>query len=159
MAKVGVLGKRVARSKRLAAPLRVGKQALKGEHRKLLEEDRAAAQVTDSLDLDASEKAGHEDKPRWDYLVGVRGSAVGERVVAVEVHPATAKEVKVLLAKKLAAQVVLKAEQQAGLVDGGWHWLASKDIGLTRNTAEARRLQQAGIEFPRQRLVLARELS
>lgn len=155
----GVLKKALAKSAGLSAAVATGKQAIKGEHRELLvEADRTAARITDSLDLDVYRQDAAPSEHRWDYLVGVAGHAA-TCVVAVEVHPAREDQVTRMIEKAKAARRVLRAECQADPVDGLWHWLASKNVDCSRAGSAERRLKEAGIAFPKTRLKIPGDLT
>jgi len=138
----------------LATAIRPGKQALRKGERDRVEES-PAARVIDSLDLDTATRATHGNESRWDYLLGTTRTDLP--LVAVEVHPANTGEARVVIAKKRAAQAVLRSSLAPGAIVGRWYWIASGKTVITRGTPEARLLDSAGIRLVGSRLKLDRD--
>jgi hypothetical protein len=130
-----------------------GKQGLKSSDRGRIQE--SGARVVDSMDLDAATEPTHRNENRWDYLVGT--SRAARPLMAVEVHEANTGEAKVLIAKKLAAQEVLRSQLKRGETVSRWYWIASGKTRLTRGTPEARLLDRAGIVLVGSQLKLDEE--
>jgi hypothetical protein len=145
------VGKALKKGNALATAVKAGKQALQKGDRDRVEES-PAARVVDSLDLDTATRDTHSEENRWDYLLGTTRADIP--LIAVEVHPANAREVKVVIAKKRAAEELLRSS----LVQGGtvrrWYWIASGKTVITRGMPEARRLNAAGIRLVGSRLKL-----
>jgi hypothetical protein len=139
----------------LGSAVQPGKQALQRIDRSRVEEG-TSIKVVDSLDLDGATRGGHSRENRWDYLIGV--SRADCSVVAVEVHPASAGQAKTIVAKKKAAQNVLRSSLVQGAVVHRWYWVASGKTTLTRNTPEARLLDANGIRLVGRQLSLERDL-
>ena len=157
MRSAGELQKALVQSPRLVAKVCVGKQALKGEHRGLLVEEKPKqARVTDSIDLDAYHHGTAPQGCRWDYLVGIGGTQAF--VIAVEVHPARVNQVPVMIEKKKAAERLLKQECGRSPVSGLWHWLASGSVDMSSAGNAKHQLSEAGIAFPKSRLCIPRQL-
>jgi hypothetical protein len=135
----------------LASAVKAGKQALRRGDRDRVEESPAARAV-DSLDLDTATQAAHAKEHRWDYLLGTTRTDIP--LIAVEVHPANTGEAKVLVAKKHAAQDVLRASLEQGATVKRWYWIASGKTVITRGTPEARLLDANGIVLVGSRLKL-----
>jgi hypothetical protein len=141
----------------------VGKQALKGEHRRLIicGDD---ARITGSLDLDSALAIlpKYAQSPRWDYGVGHRMVNGHECAIWVEVHSASTGEVgtvlrkltwlKSYLAQECQAlwEMTLRQDQQAK----AFVWVASGGVHINRNSPQARRLAQAGLGWPQKILRL-----
>jgi hypothetical protein len=138
----------------LTSAIKSGKQALRREDRNRIAES-ATARVVDSLDLDSATRATHGGENRWDYLLGT--SRAEQRLIAVEVHPANTGEARLLVAKKQAAQEVLRSSLVDGETVGRWYWIASGKTAITRGTPEARLLDKAGIQLVGSRLKLDRD--
>ncbi|WNG24159.1 hypothetical protein F0U62_09070 [Cystobacter fuscus] len=138
----------------LVAAVHPGKRALRKADRERIVES-TAARVIDSLDLDTQTAAEHGNENRWDYLLGT--SQAGLPLIAVEVHPANTGEVKVLIAKKRAAEAVLRSALEPGQTVKRWYWIASGKTVITRNTPEARMLDAAGIRLVGSQLHLMRD--
>jgi hypothetical protein len=135
----------------LATEVRPGKQALRKADRDRVEE-APAARIVDSLDLDTATRATHSQESRWDYLLGTTRADIP--LIAAEVHPANTGEVSVVIAKKRAAQEVLRSSLTQGATVKRWYWIASGKTVITRGTPEARRLDKAGIQLVGSRLKL-----
>lgn len=110
-----------------------GKQALEHEHR--LAVHATSSTITDSLHFDRAVAAIAPSDPKFDYLIGVRGST--DAVEAVEVHRATADRIKELIAKKAWTERYLA---KIPLPVARWHWVATNRIGFRRGSNEERRL-------------------
>ena len=148
------VGKALRPGTALAAAVHPGKQALrKADRERIVESD--AARVIDSLDLDSQTAAEHGSENRWDYLLGTTQSDLP--LIAVEVHPANTGQVKVLIAKKRAAEKVLRSALEPGETVKRWYWISSGKTVITRNMPESRMLDAAGIRLVGSRLHLARE--
>jgi hypothetical protein len=121
-----------------------GKGALKREHRR-----KVVMEATCSIDLDThGPSSGHGEK-RWDYVL-VNHDTKGH---GVEVHPATTKEVDGMIAKKRWAEGVLAREAER-LATVAWHWVASGKVDIRKHDRARKRLAEAGIEFPREHIVI-----
>lgn len=124
---------------------RSGLQALRARDRR-----RVAAQdsrsLTGSVDVDQSLRADFPNAPRWDYAIGFRRPG-GEKVLWVEVHPASTSEVATVLAKLGWLRAWLKSEDAKSLasLSGEMYWIASGAVHITRTSPEYRRLAQSGI--------------
>ncbi|EPX54939.1 hypothetical protein D187_009678 [Cystobacter fuscus DSM 2262] len=148
------VGKALKQESALVAAVHPGKRALrKGDRERVVES--AAVRVIDSLDLDAQTSAERGNENRWDYLLGTTQSNLP--LIAVEVHPANTGEVKVLIAKKRAAEKVLRSELKPGATVKRWYWIASGKTVITRNTPESRMLDAAGIRLVGSHLHLERD--
>lgn len=142
---------------------RPGKQALENRHRNRVTcaEPR---RLTGSVDLDTALKqvARHAQAPRWDYGLGYRPASGAERVVWVEVHSATTKEVSAVLRKLQWLRDWLNgdAEQLSKLTnlscsDVRFVWIASAGVKIPRNSPQARQLSLSAIGKVREQLQLS----
>ena len=131
----------------------IGKQALKGEHRKLVH-CAETRRITGSIDLDTALAKLPEfaHQPRWDYGLGYQPTDGREQAVWVEVHSATTKEVSAVLRKLewLRNWLEEHAEQLNRLTrlaksDIRFVWIASKGVKITPNSPQARQLNKSGI--------------
>lgn len=110
-------------------------------------------QFADSIDTDEAFRVGHDQEPRWDYLLGhERG-----QLVAVEPHRAHTQEIKVVINKKKALQQQLHDHLKDGKTITTWIWVASGTACFTRNSKYQFLLSQAGIKFVG-RCVMAKHL-
>lgn len=139
---------------------RDGLRGFKGEHRALV----ALANPRDlagSVDLDTalSSKPKHRNAHRWDYGLGYRAKG-GERVVWVEVHPATSSEVPLMIKKLdwLKGWLKSAAPSLANLPHrkpNAHVWLATKaGVKITSASRHARLLAAAGLALPTRTLKL-----
>ena len=135
----------------LAAEVKPGKQALQKTDRNRVEE-APATRIVDSLDLDAATRSTHSRGNRWDYLLGTSRTDIP--LVAVEVHPANTGEARVVIAKKRAAQELLRSSLTQGAAVKRWYWVSSGKTVITRGMPEARLLDAAGIRLVGSRLKL-----
>ena len=106
--------------------------------------------VGDSLETDENLRLGREGENRWDYLLGdgARG-----RLVGLEPHGASEKEMKVVVAKKAAALLRLRPHLREGQHVSAWFWVQSSGAGFL-DTARARReANQNGIIFVGRKLM------
>lgn len=113
-----------------------GKQALTAADR-----ERVDLSVTQSVALDAWGEARWPRSARWDYVVVERG-----RALAIEVHPATAGDVKDVLAKKPWAVERLK---EASVAPEQWWWIPSGTNTVPATGRARRQLALAGIRLSR----------
>jgi hypothetical protein len=126
------------------AHVQKGKEALKGEHR-----PKVIMKAQCGVDLDTHGPRSDRGEKRWDYVL-VNHDARGH---GVEVHPASTGEVDAMIAKKRWAEHVLAAEAKK-LEVGRWHWVASGRVDIRRHDRARKKLAEAGIEFPRERVVI-----
>jgi hypothetical protein len=132
--------------------VRAGKQALAPADRPRISVAAGAA-FGCSIDLDAAMSQKLPNAHRWDYLVVIREAA--ERCVGVEVHPATAGEVRRIIAKRDWARQLLEQRCARGRPSAAdWHWLASGRVYLRPTDPQFRVLRSSGINGPTRALLL-----
>jgi hypothetical protein len=130
-----------------------GKQAMEASDRQKVEPD-GRSRLECSLYLDKHLETAEPNSSRWDYLLVVRGTY--ERAVAIEVHPATANEVKVLLKKQQwAIQVLRRLCPTLQFDRDDWYWVASGKVFLRPTDPQFRLLRQSGLKGPMERLTLS----
>lgn len=106
-----------------------------------------------SLDLDNSLAREYPNASRWDYLVVVESRSA--RCVGVEVHSATAGEVRVIVAKRDWARGILRQRCEGGLpASADWYWIASGKVFLRATDPQFRVLRRSGIQGPSRGIVL-----
>ncbi|ACY15128.1 hypothetical protein [Haliangium ochraceum] len=128
-----------------------GLKALQKRDRKKVQAQPADC-VSDSVALDETYTREQPNESRWDYVVGVKE---GEHsLVAIEVHPVTAGEVRSLIKKKAWAKKVMSRHLVHDKHIKRWVWVASGEVGLTKTSSEFRRLATAGIELAGRELTL-----
>jgi hypothetical protein len=126
---------------------------MEGPHRQQVQTDKNSS-LECSLHLDDYLKTEEPNAPRWDYVLVVRGER--QRAVAVEVHPATADQVKDLLKKQNWATNVLNRRcPEIQINSDDWYWVASGKVFLRPTDPQFRLLRQSGLKGPMERLTLA----
>jgi hypothetical protein len=126
----------------LRTQIRTGMGAISRQHHSLIAEDQRV-RIGDSIDLDAATRTGREQEHRWDYLVSLPDA---NKLVAIEPHTASDKEIRVLVQKKNNAAALLREELRPGFKVAGWHWVTNK-VGFSRMEPALRALAQNGIKF------------
>ncbi len=125
----------------IAAGVRDGLRAVTSAHHALFVRP---ATYACSVDLDATLRESEPNASRWDYVVARRdGTTVG-----VEVHPAKASEVDVVVAKKRWAEQRLLSF--CALRVNRWYWVrpARSQLQFTPLSPKARSLAMNGVQFP-----------
>ncbi len=139
-----------------------GIQALAGSHRKQVT-CKNPRRLTGSIDLDSALKRvpGHASANRWDYGIGYRPGNGPERVIWVEIHSATEKEVSTVLKKLQWLRDWLngEAEQLHRMTeradpDMRFVWIASSRVSIPGNSRRIRELNQKGIPSVKKMLQL-----
>jgi hypothetical protein len=118
--------------------------ALEADHQPLV---RGGNRVGCGVPLDRCRQPHEGGVERWDYVFVLRDS---DDAVGVEVHHADANQVDVMIGKRDWAERLLGTECR-DLSVVRWLWVASASgtILFTPQHYLARRLAEAGIEFPR----------
>ncbi len=138
-----------------------GKKAMKGKHREQVD-CADTKRFLGSFDLDNAYAGAQPNANRWDYGLGFKEKSKEEVMLWLEVHSATAGEVDAFLrkyqwlmnwlkteAKDLAALTKRKGGQKCFL------WLATDSgVNIRPGSQHARRLQSAGFDLPRQKIIL-----
>lgn len=142
---------------------RVGKRALKNEHKPKVECARQNG-ITGSMDLDGTLARTQEYRSdsRWDYGIGYNPPSGPEYAVWIEVHPASTSNVGEVLAKHKWLKEFLRsnANELLKLTDKctstrPFIWLATRSgTHINSNSPQARQLQFAGFDLPRQKITL-----
>lgn len=97
---------------------------------------------------------GHDQEPRWDYLLG----HAGNRLIAVEPHSVKTDEVQTIINKKNALKQQIQDHLRDGKTINMWFWVASGRVCFPRGSKHEIKLSQAGIKFVG-RLVMSKHLS
>lgn len=130
-----------------ASGFRDGLQAIEPSDRGRFSCRRPRA-LTGSIDLDASLRAALPNEPRWDYGIGYAPEG-REKVVWVEVHPASSDHVSEVIAKYEWLRSWLSRNIRQLSPPSAVLWVASGRITLLRNSQAARRLAKSGLDYPR----------
>jgi len=127
-----------------------GLNAVKTAHRGYFDE-AIRPSFEDSLDLDEAMRPGREGENRWDYLLS---HAPSDAVVAVEPHSAKQDEISTVIKKRSAAREHLRSHLRDGETILRWLWVASGRVHFADTEKARRRLDQNGIEFVGQRVMV-----
>jgi hypothetical protein len=101
------------------------------------------AKFTDSLDTDAAFRAGRDQDPRWDYLLGHEN----RQLIAIEPHSAKTDEINAVINKKRAVLLQLQGHLKENKSISRWLWVASGRVAFPKDSQFQRRLSQHGITF------------
>jgi hypothetical protein len=134
--------------------IRSGKQAVRSADRARIDD---AGHLVDSLDLEEALPADGPSIKRFDYLLGTNLEA--PQILGLEVHPANTGEARIVVAKKQDTARALRPHLAAGATIKHWYWVASGPTGITRNTPQARLLDQNGIRLVGSHFVVKPERS
>lgn len=126
--------------------------AIKDNNKRFLDAS-IRTQFADSLDTDEAFRVGHDQEPRWDYLLGHEN----RRIIAVEPHSAKTDEIQAVINKKMALIKQLNGHLKDGTRISKWLWVASGTVCFPRGSLYQLKLSQAGIKFVG-RSVLAKHL-
>jgi len=94
-----------------------------------------------SIDLDSCLRNKYPDKSRWDYIIQYRA-----KHICIEVHPVTAKEIKVIIDKLnwlLSLSCIKKIDNKELVL------ISSNGVKLNLRSREAKKLALHGIKINR----------
>lgn len=132
----------VERTPSVAPHFRVGLQAIRNEHRRLLRVSSPRRQLDGSIDLDQALRESKPTAPRWDYGLGLRPP----RAIWVEVHPASSSHVDDVLAKLRWLRAWLETEApELGQLRARFVWLATGSVALPANSPKRKVLAAMGL--------------
>jgi hypothetical protein len=126
---------------------RSGLQALESKDRKYIACDDTRV-IVGSVDLDKHTKATYPEDPRWDYGIGIEIDSSDDRIVWLEVHPASTGKVDEVIKKH--------AWLKKWLTDSGsdlkrmlarYVWVASGKVAIAHHARQVKRLASMGILF------------
>jgi hypothetical protein len=137
-------------SSALIALVQDGLQSMERSHARDLIEPGVRPLFADSLDLDAALRRGHEGENRWDYLLGHEASW---KILALEPHTASNREVSTVIKKRESAVVQLRGHMKPGTSVFAWLWVASGKVDFVPIDKAYLRLAQSGITFVGRRLL------
>jgi len=138
----------VESTQNLESAYRSGKQALNTAAKTAV--DHTGVALTGSIDLDDALATTHPNDPRWDYgIAHVVDENSREFVTWIELHPATPGETKSVVGKHDWLRSWLEADGRAlRQFPCCSVWIATKGIGIPKNSPERRRLALKGILGP-----------
>jgi hypothetical protein len=106
-----------------------------------------------SVNLDGCVSGEYPASPRWDYIIGYKDAAY-----FVEVHPASTSNVNEMIAKLNWLKSWLKREgteiNTIKATNMPFRWVASKGVGIVKDSPQALRLAKSGLPFPQKITVL-----
>jgi hypothetical protein len=126
----------------LADHVQDGLGAVKDRDKRFIEVS-IRAKFTDSLDTDEAFRAGRDQEPRWDYLLGHEN----RQLIAVEPHSAKTDEINAVINKKRAVLLQLQGHLKENKSISRWLWVASGRVAFPKDSQFQRRLSQHGITF------------
>lgn len=122
--------------------------AMKDKDKKFIDAS-IRAQFADSLDTDEAFRVGHDQEPRWDYLLGHENRSL----IAVEPHSAKTDEIQAVINKKMALRQQLNGHLKDGMKISKWLWVASGTVCFPPGSTYEIRLRQVGISFVGRRVM------
>lgn len=147
----------------VSSAFRKGKQALKGEHRGLVE-CKKTRRFTGSIDLDGTlaNVESHRNSNRWDYGIGFEEPNGREVAIWIEFHTASTNQVECILQKLRWLSdwlhddgVALESITRRERAGKSFYWLATPaGVHIRPGSRQAIQLQQAGLDLPREKLFL-----
>jgi hypothetical protein len=106
-----------------------------------------------SINLDSCVSRKYPAESRWDYIIGYKDAAY-----FVEVHPASTSNVDEMIAKLNWLKAWLKREgteiNTIRATNMPFRWVASKRVGIAKDSPQALRLAKSGLSFPQKITVL-----
>jgi hypothetical protein len=109
-----------------------------------------------SVNLDDALQEIYPNDARWDYGIGLVVNRSADRVVWVEVHPASTSNVKEMISKLKWLKNWLNtcAPRMKEMEIAQFRWIASGGVNVSKNSRYAKLLAQSGITFPTKHLDL-----
>lgn len=126
----------------LAVHVQDGLGAVKDKDKKFIHAS-IRTQFADSLDTDEAFRIGHDQEPRWDYLLGHENRSL----IAVEPHSAKTDEIQAVINKREALRRQLNGHLKDGIHISKWLWVASGTVCFPRGSKHQFKLSQSGISF------------
>lgn len=106
------------------------------------------SRITGSVHLDEALARSHPNDPRWDYGVGVEVNQGKDKAVWIEIHPATSREVALVIRKFDWLQAWLKDDaRDLKKMSGPFVWIASGKSDIPATSPDRKRLAMKGIQF------------
>jgi hypothetical protein len=142
----------VKKTRHLEDAWRSGIQALKASDRSLITLKNGAA-VTGSVDVDSALKQSQPAAARWDYVIS-HGAASGERLIWLEVHPASGGSCFQEIQVKHAWLMQWMEGTPFKDYERRFLWLASGKCAYNQNHPKVKSLARQGISFCGRHLTL-----
>lgn len=135
-----------------------GKQALRNSDKNKIT-CKPSWEISHSVDLDAHAREQYPQENRWDYGIALVKNKE-ERVVWIEVHPASTTEISCMRKKRdwLRKWLSTKARDLYKITGNilneyNCFWVATNGIHIPPHTRQYKQLRQEGL-FPRKGLIL-----
>ena len=136
----------------LAEAYMPGLQALKSVDRDRIQ-CKNTRNLTGSVDLDEALRDSNPNDPRWDYGIGVRKTQNSDRVIWIEVHPASSSHIQDVLNKfGWLRQWLTSSAPCLKTISTDYVWIASGKVSIPPNSPQRRKLAAQGIRFVGNRL-------
>lgn len=132
----------------LGSAFRSGKQALNSAAKAAV--DHTGVALVGSIDLDAALVTARPNDPRWDYGVAHKADAGSREFITwIELHPGSPGETKSIINKHDWLKSWLEAEGGAlRHFPSRSVWIATKGVGIPKNSQDRRKLALKGILGP-----------
>lgn len=126
---------------------RKGLGALPGMHKEHIRPEDTR-KVTGSLDLDTWLRSTLPNDPRWDYAIGHQPMNLKHEIVYwVEVHPASDREIKVVLAKlEWLKNWLRNAAPLLNAMRREFVWISSGKTSFTLTSTQQKRFALLGLQ-------------
>jgi hypothetical protein len=104
--------------------------------------------LTGSVDLDNTLASLLPDDARWDYGVGLKPASKEEKVIWIEVHPASSSHVDGVLRKLEWLKTWLRTQApQLKAFPPQFFWIASGSVALPATSQQRRKVASTGLRF------------
>jgi len=138
----------------LASALKEGLQALQQIDRGRIECKNPRI-LAGSVNVDAALKETLSNAPRWDYGIGVHIDKKNDRVIWIEVHPASSRHINDILSKLQWLKSWLKTEApQLYALPREFVWIASGAAAIQPGSPQRKKLAEYGLIFAGGRFVI-----
>ncbi|MGH7454202.1 MAG: hypothetical protein ACRENG_22805 [bacterium] len=145
---------RVQATPALAKTLKNGLQALLPDDRGRIECKNPRA-LAGSVNVDAVLKEVLPNAPRWDYVIGIHIDKNSDRVIWIEVHPASSHHINDVLVKLQWLKNWLKTDApRLDELPREFVWIASGMVAIPPGSPQRKKLAERGLVFAGSRFVI-----
>ncbi len=142
----------VERTDDLAEAYKPGLQALKTVDRRRIQCSNTG-DLTGSIALDQALRDSHPSDPRWDYGIGVRKTQNSDRVIWIEVHPASSSHIQDVLDKlRWLTNWLTSSAPRLKKMPAEYVWIATGKVNISPSSPQRKKLAAKGIRFVGKRL-------
>jgi hypothetical protein len=125
----------------------IGLQALERKDRVRIKCDNTRV-IAGSIHLDHALRDAHPQESRWDYGIGIEIDIKHDRVIWLEVHPASTSTIDTVVAKhRWLKQWLEKSAQALQKMPSRFVWVASGKVAVAQHARQVKRLASLGIIF------------